>query len=144
MPGPLKLGVEVKGRDQLLRKVKNIEADVIAPPWREAMEGIGIIGQAAAVRAAPLGSQPGAGRTISMMYHRVQQKPLPMWVKVATKAKRVSRKYPRGYAYPRKLNYDPRSPIKGWFDKAMGQTRAAAVKVLDVAAKKMEKAWKAG
>lgn len=143
MPGaaPLKLGVEVKGRDQLLRKVKNVEPEVIAPAWKEGMEAIGVVGQNLAIRAAPLGP---SGRTISMMYHRVQQKPIPLWVRVGTKAKRTSKKYPRGYAYPRRLNYDPKSPIKGWFDRAMDQTKQTARAVLDRAAKKMEQNWRRG
>lgn len=133
----MKINLEVQGIGDLGRKAQQAPEEVIAEPWSEAMESIGALGEAFATRAAPIGS----GRTVALMYHRTQSKPIPLWTRVGTHAKRQSRKYPRGYAYPRRLNFDPNSRYKGWFDKAMEATKRAAQQILDKAARKMERRW---
>lgn len=169
MPSQLKIGVEVPKLEQFQRRVKRIESDVIAPPWREGMEAIGVVGQNLAIRAAPIGP---SGRTIAKMYHRVQRRAFPLWVKVATNAvapapkgrkkvlerqrgskkmvlrfpimhnKSTGRSWRYPYPYPRRLNFDPKSKRKGWFDKAMKETKQAAGGVMDATAKKIEAAWR--
>jgi hypothetical protein len=147
------LEVEVFGLERLRKKLapETYEGELLAEPWRAAMEGIGVIAQNLAIQAAPIGSGRKAGRTVALMFHKVQAKPMPMWVRIGTTAaaaeprgerSRVRRgkwRYP--YSYPARLNYDPASPIRGWFDQAMKKAVYAAQEVLEVAAKKIEDNW---
>lgn len=116
---------------------------LIAPPWKSAMEEVGKLGQAATTAAAPLGHGPGAGRTINKMSHKVQARPVPLYVVVKTTAQR------NGYAYPRFTNFSPwanrykrtRNPNQKWFTNALRRVESAMDGILEKAGNEVERIW---
>ena len=95
-----------------LRRLINPPSELMAEPWRDAMDALAAAGQAAAQAAAPRGA---TGQLRVKIFGRVQRKPMPMWVAIRARAKRKSRKYPRGYPYPRLLEVSAKHGHKGWF-----------------------------
>lgn len=156
----------ITGLNEIRQKLADPQNQLLARPWAEAMEQIGVIGQ----REATAGAPSKSGQTVAKMFHRTQSKPMPMWVAIGTKAvaqapmssrrfakefsqskrlptkitrkregKRGSWSYP--YSYPARLNYDPKSRYFGWFTRAIERTIMAADGILDQAAKKIQDNW---
>lgn len=136
--GTIRFNVRLVGLRELRRKVDNAEELLLAEPWRDAMRELGQLGAGRARAEAPVGL---SGRTRSMVYHHEQRRPMPLWSRVGTRARAVSRNYPRGYPYPRRTNFDMRSPHFGWLTRAIESVYRLAGPILDRAARQIEKRW---
>ncbi len=127
----------IEGLASTRRLIKPAD-DLIAAPWRTAMTDLAESGAAAGVSAGPSRS----GRLRSRIYARVQQKAFPMWAAVRSRGARRSKAYPKGFAYPRLLEYSQKHGHAGWFSgsvepRLIGQSEA----ILSVAADEVERRW---
>ena len=108
-------------------------------PWKAAMEALAEAGAEAARQAAPVGK---TGQLKAGIYARVQKGTFPKWVAIRSRAKRKSPKYPRGYPYPRLLEYSAKHGHKGWFSTAIeGAWGQKAESVLAEASNEIAKIW---
>jgi hypothetical protein len=139
--GILKMGLEVGDASHGLRMLRRPENEVYGPPWKKMMETLGEVAENVAALEAPVGE---TGQTVARLYHKVQDKPVPLWVRVGTSARRSSRKYPRGYPYPKRINYDPRSPHRGWLERAGERAKRLIDPLLDRTAREIEARWGRG
>ncbi len=127
----------IEGLDSTRRLIKPAD-DLIAAPWRGAMTDLAQSGAAAGVSAGPGRS----GRLRSRIYARVQQKPFPMWAAVRSRGSRRSKAYPKGFAYPRLLEYSQKHGHAGWFSRAVEpRLIGAAEGALATAASEVERRW---
>ena len=105
-----KYGIEIPKLGALKRVLGS--DDLLAEPWRKMMGAIGKIGELVAVARGPIGP---TGSTVARLTHRVQAKPIPLYVAIKTTAKNPRNKYP----YPRRIEFDPASRRRGWFRAAL-------------------------
>lgn len=127
----------IEGLASTRRLIKPAD-DLIAAPWHKAMTDLAESGALAGVSAAPRRS----GRLAGKVYARVQKKAMPMWAAVRSRGTRRSKAYPRGYAYPRLLEFSEKHGHAGWFSRSVeprliGQSEA----ILSVAADEVERRW---
>jgi hypothetical protein len=143
MPGEgiLSMGIEVDGAAHGLRKLRRPDNEAYGAPWKKMMETLGEVAENVAALEAPVGD---TGQTVARLYHKVQDKPVPLWVRIGTTARRTSRKYPRGYPYPKRINYDPRSPHRGWMQRAGERAKRLIGPLLDRTAREIEARWGRG
>lgn len=141
--------VEVQGLREVRRALRGTE--LYQTPYREAAEAIGALGEQLAARNAPRGR---TGQLEAQIRHRVGKGALPHWVAVDSRARRKSRKYPRGYFYGRLLNYatDVRGPNRRgggmrsnphrfWFTGPLERLGSKIGPVLAKAASQIERRW---
>lgn len=128
--GSTKYQIEIRGMKEILGKLDDNE--VWQEPWQKGMEAIGVIGQNRAVEFAPM----KRGTTIARMSHRVQKKPIPLYVVIKTTARSA-----KGYSYPRLHEYYRRSPHYGWMYKAMQASKGLWSGVMDTTARQIESKW---
>lgn len=126
--GILKFDINVLGLRELRRKCDDPENELLAKPWAEVMEAMGDLGQRLAAGRAPHGP---TGRTASMLYHRVQQRPLPLWVRVGTKAKN------RRFGYPKLVHWTGTR----WLLEAVITAYKQADPILKRAAQSIQERW---
>lgn len=88
-------------------------------------------------RAAPRRS----GRLVASITHRLDARPVPTWARVSVTARRRSRKYSRGYRYPRLLEYGSKSPHQRWFRDTITPARTALRRRVEEAKRYIERIW---
>lgn len=131
----LRLNIRIDGITQLQRKLRT---DVLlAPPLREAMattveEGAQLV-EARAPRAS--------GRMAASVTHKLDARPVPTWGRIAVTARRRSRKYPRGFAYPRLLEFSAKSGHRGWFRGALVPAKGILARHVEAAKRRIEAIW---
>jgi len=143
----LKMALSVSGLKGLAAKVRTGD-DLFKVAWAEQMAAFGVHAEEAARAAAPVAS----GRLAASITHKLQAKPMPMWVKVKTTAratgsagaraasKRQRRTY-RGYPYPARLEFSRSSKHKGWLRKSFLGLAADLATRLENVAHAMEGRW---
>lgn len=131
------MNIRIDGMAQLQRKLRR---DVLyAPPLREAMEDTLQDVQAIVESRAPRRT----GRLSGSVTHKLDARPVPTWGRVAVTARRRSKKYPRGFRYPRWLEYAPKSPHQRWLRNALGPAQAVLQRRLERAKQRIEAIWSA-
>jgi hypothetical protein len=129
------VSVRVEGLAALQRKLRT---DVLlAPPLTSAMH-------AAAADAARIveGRAPRrSGRLADSIQTRVDRRPVPTWASVSVTARRRSRKFPRGYRYPRLLDYSPKSHHQRWFRGAIAPAKNALARHVEAAKRQIDRIW---
>jgi len=134
---PFRVTVRIEGLAALQRKLRK---DVLlAPPLKDAMTATVTDTVQLVERAAPRGS----GRLAASITHRIDARPVPTWARVAVTARRRSRAYPRGFAYPRLLEYSSKSGHQGWFRGTFSPARAALKRHVEEARRQIERIWAA-
>jgi hypothetical protein len=147
----IKWKMEVKGLREVRRQLREGQAQIYGPPVKDAMKEIGEEGEKRGRAAAPV----AGGALRGSIIHRVQDKPLPLWVAVRATAKarsgavakRQSRAALAGtqrlrrvsYSYPRRLEYDASRGHEGWLRRAIGGLGGAVQQTLSTAARKIER-----
>ena len=135
--GRLTQFAEIEGLKELQKKISP-PSELLVAPWKEAMANL----VEAGVKSGRVGGPRRSGLLISKIYGGIQKKPMPMWGAVRSRAKRKSRAYPRGYSYPRLLNYATKWGHRGWFDRAVIEpTMRLAGNVLEAAARAIGQRW---
>ena len=129
----IKLDVEVHGIKEVSRALRGTK--LYDQPYRDAAEAIGALGEQVAARSAPAGR---SGQLEAHITHRVQKRPIPLWIAVASRARRRSKKYPRGYFYGRLLNYSRKHGHWGWFTSPLKHLGNKVGPILAEAAKQVE------
>jgi hypothetical protein len=132
---PVRLNIRVEGLPALLRKLRK---DVLlAPPLQAAMSATVTDAVHIVERAAPRRS----GRLRTSITSKVDARPVPTWGRVSVTARRRSRTHPRGFRYPRLLEYSGQSPHQRWFRGAVIPARAALRRHVDAAKRSIERIW---
>lgn len=136
---PLRLNIRVEGITQLQRKLR--KEVLLAPPLREAMQAT-VVEAAQLVEArAPRGPGAHGGTMAASVTHRLDARPVPTWGRIAVTARRRSRKFPRGFAYPRLLEYGPKSRRRGWFRGALIPAQGVLARHIERAKRHIEAIW---
>jgi hypothetical protein len=132
---PVRVRIRVEGLAELQRKLR--KEVLLAPPLKHAMRST--IREAAELvtSRAPRASS----RMATSVTHRVDARPVPTWGRVSVPARRRSRKHPRGYRYPRWLEYSSKSPRRGWFRQAVIPARGILARHLEAAKRYIESVW---
>lgn len=112
----------IEGYDTL-RRLLNPPDALIAAPWKEAMteladEGAKLGVSGAPSRSAPVPPKGYGGPVRNKIKAAVMKGAFPKWAAVRVRAKQRSAKYPKGYDYPRLLEYSDKHGRAGWFDRA--------------------------
>lgn len=129
--------VRVEGLDTL-RRLLNPPDELIAEPWKTALTALAAYGERSGKSAAPY----RRGLTQSKIKGSAQKKPMPRWAAVRSRGSNKSAAYPRGYPYPRLLNYAPKYGHVGWFDRGVIEpVMAQANSELNTAANKIASKW---
>jgi hypothetical protein len=132
---PIKVSIEVQGLARLQRKLR--KEVLLAPPLAEAMTA----GLADAVRIVESRAPRRTGRLAASVTSRLQQKPVPTWGRVSVTARSRSKKYPRGYRYPRLLEYSAKSGHRRWFRDAIKPAQVALSRHVEAAKRSIERIW---
>ena len=130
----------IEGLNELRRLISPIDA-LVATPWKMAMTQIAEDAANAARANAPIGR---TGHLKAKIYAKVQKSDMPRWAAVRSRGTRKSLKYPRGYPYPRLLNYSAKHGHQGWFDNAITPVFAKAAAALAIAGNEIIKIWSRG
>lgn len=130
---PIRMDLEVKGLRQLQQQLKG--NDLYAEPWKNLLGAVGQRGENLAASNAPRGR---TGALEAKIKHRVQQKPFPQWVAIRSYARRKTKKYPRGFLYPRLLNFSQKHGHLGWFTSPLRRLQTVAGPLLQQAAREIE------
>lgn len=132
---PIRVNVEVNGLAELQNKLR---ADVLlAPPLTAAMTA----GLADVVRIVETRAPRRTGRLAGSVTSRMDRRPVPTWARVAVTANKRTRKYPRGYYYPRLIEYTAKWGHQGWFRGAIPPAKAALAQHLATAKRAIERIW---
>lgn len=110
--------------------------DLFKGPWKKALDDVGTVTEQLAINRAPLFS----GQTIAKMTHKVQNKPIPLYVVVKTTARNPRNRY----LYPRRVEYSPRSRRRGWFRGAWNTAQTAWDGIFKRATDEMGQMWERG
>lgn len=130
----------IEGLASLRRLLKPPSDELVNEPWRDAMTELADTGAEAGRSRGP--HRSGLMTSAGKLYARVQNKPFPMWAAVRSRAKRKSRKYPRGYSYPTLLEYSSKYGHAGWFTSAVEPRLVGAAEgALAKAASEVERRW---
>lgn len=132
---PIKVSIEVQGLAKLQRKLR--KEVLLAPPLAEAMTA----GLADAVRIVESRAPRRTGRLAASITPRLQQKPVPTWGRVSVTARSRSKKYPRGYRYPRLLEYSPKWGHQRWFRDSIKPAQVALSRHVEAAKRSIERIW---
>lgn len=139
--------VEVVGLAEIQRKFKDGGVQLWGPPVKEALEAAGRLGVQAARGTAPKGQTL---QLSSKLTYKLSRAMPPRWVVIKTDAVRQAPaggrrsigarwKYP--YPYPRRLEFDPKSPHKDWLLKAIKSVQGGLNRILSDAARSIEQRW---
>ena len=132
---PVRLNIRIEGLPALQRKLRK---DVLLQtPLQVAMSETVSDAVHLVEHAAPRRS----GRLAASITHRVDARPVPTWGRVAVTARSRSKKYPRGYRYPRLLEYGAKSPHQRWFRGTVIPARTALRRHVDAAKRLIERIW---
>ncbi len=106
--------------------------DLYAEPWTDAMKTVAHLGEQYAIQSAPLLS----GKTIAKMSSKVQNKPVPLYAVIKTTARS-----PKGYRYPRLLEFAAKWHHKGWMRNAIKNSANAWPAIMNKAAQQIAAKW---
>lgn len=133
--------VYLEGLQALQKLLQPIDALVIEP-WHRAVLGLVEFGERSGKSGAPRREGKLQSKIKSAMSKR---KDLRAWGAVRSRGvntKSKSSQYPRGYPYPRLLNYSRKHGHTGWFDRGVIEpVMARAGGALDKAADEITKKW---
>jgi hypothetical protein len=132
---PIRVSIEVEGLAKLQEKLRT---DVLlAGPLTDAMTA----GLADVVRIVESRAPRRTGRLAASVTSRVDQRPVPTWGRVSVTASKHTRKYPRGYYYPRLLEYTAKFGHERWFRGAIPPAQVALARHLAAAKRSIERIW---
>ena len=155
--------VTLEGYDRLRRLMKR--DPLLGGPWRDALQGLVEEGEQRGKAGAPVHSgdymagrvtrgprkgkmrskrQPGKlKKNVRIGMHRAA---FPMWGAVRSRGVSPrSASAPKGYPYPRLLNYSPRNKHVGWFDRSVIEPIVGKAELaLSEAADKIAREWERG
>jgi hypothetical protein len=121
-----------------LRRLLTPPDALIAAPWKEAMTKLSEMGE----RSGKAGAPRLSGATEKKIKGVLHKKPLPLWLAVRSRGVSKSKKYSKGYPYPRLLNYAPKYGHQGWFDRGVIEpVMAVANAALNEAGDKIASKW---
>jgi len=72
---------------------------------------------------------------------RLDKRPVPTWGRVSVTARARSKKYPRGFRYPRMLEYSSKSPHQRWFRNSVIPAKASLARHVEAAKRSIERIW---
>lgn len=131
----VKVSVQVEGWAEIQRKLR-LEP-LLAQPLRTAMDAT----QRDVAQTVQALAPRRTTRMAASVRTRMDARPIPRWARVQVTARARSRKYPRGYRYPRWLEYSPKSPHRGWFGRSLAPARAALQRHVEGAKRQIEANW---
>jgi len=134
---PFRVNVRIEGLAALQRKLR--KEVLLAPPLQDAVTATVTDTVQLVERAAPRRS----GRLAASITHRIDARPVPTWGRVSVTARRRSRAYPRGFRYPRLLEYSAKSHHLGWFRGTFLPARDALRRHVEEARRQIERIWAA-
>lgn len=152
--------VRVLGMKELLH-ILTPPTNLYGQPWKQGMEGLARYGKSVAEQVAPIGGPGDHGRGHPGFLKRhlkgaVQKSPLPKWVAIRSRGVRTAQfsqliakrkttsRWPRGYPYPRLLEFSPKHHHQGWFEKIRGPIQGFADKVLSQISVGILERWSRG
>lgn len=141
MAGIIRVNVTVSGLRGLRQHASG--DSLIASPFRTAMEDSAARLLSAAKGAAPVAAATlnrTGGGTRDKFRARVQNKPMPMWLRVETTQTRSSAGY-RNYSYPKRVEWDPKMRHAGWLRNVLVRQQGGIESELGVCARKIERVW---
>lgn len=131
----VRVNVQIEGLPALQRKLRK---DVLlAPPLTAAM-GASV---KEAARIVETRSPRATGRLATSVTYRLDKRPVPTWARVQVTARKRSKKFPRGYRYPRWLEYAATSPHQRWFRGSVTPAKLALRRHVDAAKRAIERIW---
>ena len=136
----------IEGLDTL-RRLLDPPDKLIAAPMKIALTELGQMGAESGKAAAPTYRGPPRrkyqpGQTKKRIFAAVDKKAFPRWAAVRSRGARQSMAYPRGYPYPRLLNYAGKYGHAGWFDRGViAPVMAKADTALNKAANLIATKW---
>ena len=133
---PVRMKVELEGYPELMRKLRSSD-ELLGAPWRHAMDRVAEIGVQAGRAAAPVAT----GRLRAKISGKVQAKPVPKWARVKATARAVGGRRHKGYRYPARLEYDPKSRHRGWLRNSIKRAWGRVQGALQGAAREIESNW---
>lgn len=147
MARAIKLEVKLDDLRPLLRMLRADE--LLAESWNAALHEVGRIALSAASAGAPRGK---TGELRAKLTYKVQAIPVPRYVVVKTNATHAAptgrrranvsgRRWRYPYAYPRRLEFDPRSRHRDWLKRAIERSWSRIGRALDIAARGIESRW---
>lgn len=132
--------VHIEGLRQLRRLIRP-PSNLLAKPWHNAMTDLKEAGERVARRHAPVRT----GYLLSKIKSAIQKKAMPMWAAIRVRARRRSHGYPRGFEYPRLLEYSPKHGHKGWFNPPIRSLWGSRARLaLTKAGKEIARRWRRG
>lgn len=132
---PVRVSIQVEGLAALQRKLR--KEVLLAPPLKYAMTA----GTEDAARIVMSRAPRASGRLAASVTTRMDKRPVPTWGRVSVTARRRSKKFPRGFRYPRMLEYSAKSGHKGWFRGASIPARSALSRHVESAKRMIERIW---
>lgn len=138
MPDSIKLAQNayIEGLNDL-RQLLDPPDDLVIKPWREAMQNLVDEGIKGVKASAPQRS----GQTQARIFGKFQSKSFPAWLAIRSRGVRKSKAYPRGYPYPRLLNYSTKHGHAGWFDRGITPMLEKAESALAEAGRVVAQKW---
>jgi hypothetical protein len=134
---PIRVGVRVEGFTQLVRKLRT---DVLlAPALTSAMQA----GIQDAARIVEGRAPKRSGRLAASIQTNIDKHPVPTWARVQVTARSRSKKYPRGYRYPRLLEYSAKLHHERWFRGSITPAKSAMARHVEAAKRTIERIWAA-
>ena len=133
----VKYEVEVQGLRELVARLNPDR--LLSRAIKKAMSEVGKEGRAQAKAIAPRRTGRLAGSITYKLSRPLPLTDIPRGVAVVIKARN-----PRGYAYPRRLEFDPRSRHRNWFLGAMEAARGKFEGLLRSAARDIERRFGGG
>ncbi len=144
--------IEVRGLKELQKKLRFDQT--MQEPYRDMLEEAGAAAEGIIRGGAPHGA---TGQLAAKLTHRLQAIPVPRYVVIKTTAvargtkgqrklgSRKSRgghhwKYP--YSYPKRLEFDPKSPHKDWLLGGLKRAAGRVNAVLNGFGRTVEKRWR--
>jgi hypothetical protein len=136
-----KVHVRLENFAEIKAKVRDGGESMYGDPMEDAMV---VIGDTAVhdARQVASGFRVSGQNAEKIRYAVAPTRPFPTWVKVEAYASRKSRRYPRGYKYPRLLNYGPKSRHRGWLTNAIVALQPAAKRLLEAVGRAIELKWR--
>lgn len=128
----MKVQIEVQGLAQLQAKLE--PKTLYWQPVKEALDALGKAGAQQATRESA--SFRNTGALSAGMTHRLNAKPMPLWVVVTTSAVGKT-----GRRYPWILEFESKYGHKNWLRDAVKRAQANASQVLSAAVAKIESKW---
>jgi hypothetical protein len=130
---PVRMQVTVSGAEELMAK---LAPELYADELAEGMAELGARAVEVARSVAPVGE---TGRLRDRLQYRLSDQRPPRFVVVKTDARS-----PRGYPYPRRLEFERKSRHRNWLLKAMRGALEEFGTLLESVADRVERRWRRG